>query len=424
MTVTVGYSHRSLFKGAAVLVSGNALAQSLPLLAMPALTRLFDAHAFALYALLASGAGLLGGVSALRFDVAVSVAKDASDAATLWFLSLFAIVGVGITLGVIGCIAPAALGDMGLGPLGADWAWVLVAGAAMGIVQLNNYWMLRVSETRGVAMTKLVTSLSFTVVALVIGWTASGPRGLMLAYAFATLIGALVSLMIGRRKASVGAYPSLARVRDAVRRFRDFPAYGAVPAVLDAASGLIPLFVISASFPVIYGGQFGLIRQAVVAPLSLIAMGVGQVLLRHIADHHHRGLDIVGPLKAVALVLGAVAVPAALFFIFLGGDAFALLFGARWRDAGHMAAVLAIPICLRMVVSGLSVTLQALRRLKWVAVWQVMYFVAIVLIAVPYGWTFEQFLVVYAVVDTIAYVVYGVMIVVGVRRSRVRMPSS
>lgn len=422
MTVTVADSHRSLFKGAAVLVSGNALAQSVPLLAMPVLTRLFDAHAFALYALLAASAGLLGSVSALRFDVAVSVAKDAADAATLWFLSLFAIAGVGIVLGVIGWLTPATLTGMGLGPLAADWVWVLAAGAAMGIAQLNNYWMLRVSETRGVAMTKLVTSLSFVVTALVIGWLASGSRGLMLAYVFATLVGAIVSVMIGRRKAHVGACPSVARARDVVRRFRDFPAYGAIPAVLDAASGLIPLFVISANFAVAHGGQFGLVRQVVVAPLSLIAMGVGQVLLRHIADHHHRGLDIFGPLKAVTLVLCAAAVPAALFFIFLGGDAFALLFGARWRDAGHIAAVLAVPICLRMVVSGLSVTLQALRRLKWVAVWQVIYFVAIVMIAVPYGWDFEQFLLVYALVDTLAYVVYGVMIVVGVRRSRIRMP--
>ncbi|VVE20210.1 hypothetical protein PEP31012_03110 [Pandoraea eparura] len=400
----------AVLKGAVVLVTGNAIAQAIPFLAMPVLTRLFDAHAFALYALLFSAAGLLGGVSALRFDVAVSVAKTREDASVLWFVALYVIAAVVLLLVSAAICVPELLRRAGLDALGSAWYLVPTVGFGMAFTQLNSYWMLRAGALNGVSLVKLAQAVVFVASSLILGWQGAPLGGMMTAFCLAVLVCSIFSFTLSQRVGFPAGRPTWKRCISVVRQFRDFPVLGALPAILDAVSLLLPLFAISTRFSVVDAGQFALVRQAVAAPLSLISAGVGQVLLRHVSDLHHRGGSVGTAIRSAGIALAAIAIPSALFLGFLGPSAFSLVFGAKWGGAGHLASVLAIPFCLRFVVSGLSTTLPALRRLGWVAIWQGAYFASIVgLVALP-GLDFDRFIFGYAIVETMLYLIYAGLI--------------
>ena len=91
MTAT---SSRGLLRAVLTLVAGGAVAQALPLLLGPWLTRLYTPQQFGVYHLFAAVSANLAVVACARYEFALPLVGDAGDAAALRTLCLRVLAGV------------------------------------------------------------------------------------------------------------------------------------------------------------------------------------------------------------------------------------------------------------------------------------------------------------------------------------------
>ena len=87
-------------RGVSVLVGGTAGAQLLTVLAAPLLTRLYSPEDFGLLAVYASLLALIGVISSLRYELAIPLPEDDTEAANVAVLSLI-LVGISTLLSAV-----------------------------------------------------------------------------------------------------------------------------------------------------------------------------------------------------------------------------------------------------------------------------------------------------------------------------------
>src|SRR5689334_14069813 len=91
----------SLLRATLTLLTGGALAQALPLLLGPWLTRLYSPQEFGLYHLFAAVAANIAVVACARYEFALPMAADAREADALRLLGLMLLGAVTLACGVI-----------------------------------------------------------------------------------------------------------------------------------------------------------------------------------------------------------------------------------------------------------------------------------------------------------------------------------
>jgi O-antigen/teichoic acid export membrane protein len=112
--------------------------------------------------------------------------------------------------------------------------------------------------------------------------------------------------------------------------------------------------VVSALYGATYAGWFALAFRVLVIPFTLLGQSISTVVFPETAERHREGLDSGPILTATAHSLLTVSVPVFGVVILLGPEAFAVLFGADWREAGTIAATLAPWMALGLASSSIS----------------------------------------------------------------------
>jgi len=173
---------------------------------------------------------------------------------------------------------------------------------------------------------------------------------------------------------------SIKKIRSMAVRYKEFPIYQTIPALLNTLSLMLPLLMVNSFYSAEITAGFDLCRQVLALPLALITTAMSQLLLQKFTEQRHAKQSIMPgflKLSLYNLLFGAVAV---LFFKMAGKPLFAFLFGQQWESAGGYAAILAPAFMIMFVVSPLSTLIIALEKVKIGAVWQVLMFLAILVL--------------------------------------------
>ena len=163
------------------------------------------------------------------------------------------------------------------------------------------------------------------------------------------------------------------------------------------------------------GGQFALVQRVLAVPTTLIAASVADSFHSRFAIHARENPGQMLPLfKRTSLVLMAAGLPPALLLIFAGNRLFALAFGASWSAAGTLAAI-ATPFFLgQMIVSPLSRLVLVLRGQRFKLIYDVVVLSGIVTVfrvASSRGFTLTQTVWAFTIVNTMAYLLYYLVLV-------------
>jgi lipopolysaccharide exporter len=398
-----GLTHAVVFRGSLIAASG-VIAQAIPFLAMPALTRLYDPSAFALYTIIASLVGCIGGAAPMKFDVAIPISKTPDEARALWQISTIVTVLILLLLLLIGRGSPSWLAHIDISPTGGTWPLILVASGVAAAFQFSNAWLLYAHSYAAMSLTKLARGLCFVGFALLFFDTRLGNRGLLFGFLVAIFVGTIISFVISLIR---GLHPlKFERIGQVFSRYSDFPVKAAVPAMLDLVALTAPLLAISKLYSLGDAAMFGLFRQAITAPLSLMSAAFGQVLTRQLAELIASKQRVYRLVLNTFVVLSGVSSVIAVVVLLEGPEIFRIIYGAKWPQAGSIAVILIIPGVCQFVASALSGALVALRRLTWLACWQISYFLFIVLLIYLAPQSIEQFLFGLAAIDVVLSLAY------------------
>jgi O-antigen/teichoic acid export membrane protein len=340
-----------LIRASLTLLAGGALAQAVPLLLGPWLTRLYSPESFGVYHLFAAVASNVAVVACARYEFALPVAADDAEAEALRTLCLRLLIGV-----VLAC-ALAAAGWAAWS--GVSWPlWLPAAVGALGMLSLATLQATRDERFRPLAWARVVQHGGGAVAQGVAGLLQAGVHGLI----FGPLVAALAAL------AALGgvapARATSARWKAAARVHKDFPLLNTPHAFMGALQDTLAVALVAGSLGPAAAGAWGLAMRYLKAPATLVGGAVSQALYPRLAQAGRTTLGRALVMRTMGL-LAVIALPWTALLWWVAPGLFAWAFGADWRDAGELARALALYIGLHFVASPLGVVTLAWNAQAW-----------------------------------------------------------
>jgi O-antigen/teichoic acid export membrane protein len=347
----------TLLKATFTLLAGGAVAQLIPLLIGPLLTRLYTPSQFGLYHLFVAVAANVAVVACARYEFALPLVRGSEEAQALSALCLRVLVAV------VMATTLAALVWWGLS--GDAWPmWLPVAVALLGLVSLATLQATAGKRFRALAVARVVQHGGGAVAQAGAGLAGAGVAGLIAAPLLAL---AATAAVLGLRVPGAFGVPG-DRVRQMARRFQDFPKFNTPHAFLGALSDTVSIALVAALAGPAAAGFWGLTMRYLKAPATLVGGAVSQALYPHLADSAAPGVATAKGRSAVLRVMGLlalIAVPLVLGIWLVAPWAFEALFGPDWRDAGELASALALYIGVHFVAAPLAIVTMVWGAQAW-----------------------------------------------------------
>ncbi|MCH7344410.1 oligosaccharide flippase family protein [Pelomonas sp. CA6] len=348
-----------LLRATATLLAGGALAQALPLLLGPWLTRLYSPAEFGHFSLLWTVATNVAVVGCARYEFALPLADD--EPAALALAALCARLLLAVTLA-----------SAGAGLVWSMWRdealalWLPLAVLSGAAAQAMTLWATRAQAVAAMAWARVLQYGGAALLQLLLGLAAFGAVGLVLGPVVAGLGAAL---WLAAMTAPAGGWAALwrqpgAALREQAARHKDFPLLNTPHAFASALQDSLSMLLLAAWLGEASAGYWALALRYLKAPAGLVGGALSQTLYPRLAA-------ATQPAQALSLVrrsmaaLAAIALPLAALLMLFGPQLFAWVFGERWADAGALARALAPYIALHFVASPLAVTTMVWRAQAW-----------------------------------------------------------
>ena len=402
-------------KNALMLITGTVIAQFIPILLQPILRRMFTPEDFGTFAVYTSLLGIVVSIANLRYESTVMLPQKDSDAANLvvagGVISFLMAALSGVVLLIFG---EAIISFFDLDP---QLLWLFyflpISIFFFSAYQSMNYYLIRKKAFRmsslnkvirrgGEGSTQIGVGIYFSSIGLIIG----------------TIAGDVLNFSSGifqlRRKGFKRKWVKYVKILALLKRYKDFPLYNAVPALLNTLSLTLPVLIITKFYGEEVTGYFDLSRMVLALPLALVSVSVSQVVFQTISEKIRNRQSIIEVIKKTTVGLGAVAVIMVVVGIFFSVPVFTFVFGEQWELSGSMTQILIASYALKFVVSPLSITFNALEKIRLSSSWQLLYFLSILLLLFFKDEPIETFLNYYLIIDLIAYTIYYLLMIVQV----------
>jgi lipopolysaccharide exporter len=356
---------RSFTKDVLKIAGGTTFAQILSVLATPVLTRIYGPESYGLSALFVSIVTTIGVVACLRYELAIMLPKKDEDATNLLAASLILAGVVSIlTIPVIyfaGDFIVEALKSPRLGP----YLWLVpFAVFVNGAVLAFNYWISRTRHFGSLSIARVASSIATTGSQLGAGFAGYATGGSLI---IANIFGSASSAaMLGARvwrndRQLLKSSLSRRRILDGMKRYKKFPLIDSWSALLNTLSWQLPVFLLSAFFSSTVVGYYGLSMMVLQFPANLIGGAISQVFFQRAAEAKFEG-KLAKVVEDTVLRLAILGLFPMLLLTVMGKEAFIVVFGTAWSEAGVYSQILALWIFITFITSPISTLLSIFEK--------------------------------------------------------------
>lgn len=348
-----------------LLAGGTGVSQLIVIAATPVLTRIYNPADFGILTVFVSILSLMSSLSALRYEIAIPLPDDESDAFCLVILGLLVL---GITTTVI-YLASIFFGEelftLLSVPQLVPYGWSLpLSFFVFGANQIFIYWHIRQKLFAQLTQNQILQSFLMVSIQLLIGLLVGQAIGLLGGYLLSLiLVTIILALQVLRGKETNSLYLSRSGIWNVGLRYRKFPMISSWSGLMNNAGLQLQPLLFSAFYGLEIAGWIGLAQRIGAIPVSLIGRSVSQVYFGEAARLKNENLLAMKSLllRTASKVFLFVGIP----MIVVGLTApwvFAFVFGNQWKASGYYVIVL-LPVFLgQLVVSPLSQSLNILER--------------------------------------------------------------
>ena len=338
------------------LAGGSAIGQALVLLSTPFITRLYSPADMGVYGVFLAFISFASVGVALRYDLAIVVARDKFEADVLLMTSVVI---------AIPCVVIASLLMLGMIRFNVLGYAVLPAWSALamffallatGVFSSLRFWYVGRQKFGEISLALISQGAGRATIPLLLGCITSSWTGL--------LGGEIIGRMLGVVRLVRGAWTEVKSTYAAISfqhgvqvlgRYWKYPAVFLPSSMIDALASSLPLALIASLFGVSAAGQYFLVYRLATAPSALISTAVADVFHAKIIEAAKVDKSLVhGTMKSAMLKLSLISfgvyIPIAILSPFL----FPFVFGDAWEQAGTLMAIQSLASISGLVVSPLS----------------------------------------------------------------------
>ncbi|WP_368642629.1 oligosaccharide flippase family protein [Castellaniella ginsengisoli] len=362
----------SYWQRVAVVFSGAALSQAIPIAGSLLIARLYVPAEFGLFAAWYGVSVVLNLFLTARLDAAFGLASDGVERGRLVVATVLVVLGMGGLLGLLTWLVvglwPAGL--FGVSAALTGWLAPMCLCAALSVVW--QAWAANNGQIHALNAIRLVQAAGVTGLQILAAWFNPVAESLVVAQIAGTAVAVCVAIRLLPILAYLPrAWSELQLLWSEVwRKYWRFPLLAMPSDMINASAAQLPVIVLAARYGGEVAGCFALASRTLGAPLAVLGAAVRDVFIRdaglemrthgHCRQVYRRTFRILA-LLSFCLVL--VTVP-------LAESAFTLVFGEPWRLAGVMAIWLVPLFALRFIASPLSYTFFLAQKQKVDLIWQ------------------------------------------------------
>ena len=356
------------WRSVALVFSGTALAQAIPLLGSLLIARLFVPAEFGVFTAWLGIAAIVGVFVTGRFEMALALEDDgapraqaamATVATTLLFIAV--VCGLGLPAYFIFADRLPHLPPMLVGLF-------LPAFVALAASQIWQAWAASDGLFRALSAMRIVQAATITGLQIAAGLAAPSASSLALAHICGVALGVAVMMRwLPLRRLEGG----LSALTPFWSRYRKFPMYALPADTVNTTAAQLPLAIIASRFGAESAGFVALAFRTLGAPISLMGTAVLDVFKRSASTAWRERGNCRREYLQTFSVLAAGSVLATVFFYFAGEELFAIAFGEQWRPAGQAAVILLPLFALRFVASPLSYVFYVAEKQHADLMWQI-----------------------------------------------------
>ena len=396
------FPKESFLERVGVLVGGTAVAQLLLILAVPILTRLYTPDAFGILAVFAGLLTIASVMSSLRYELAIPLPENDTEAANLVVLSLILVaINTSIIATLVALFNESIFSHLDINFF-ADYLWLVPVGTFLiGIYRVLNYWSTRTKNFRVIAGTKVSQAVATLMIQF--GLYTFGSLGLIFGQIAGQSTG-IISLGRSAFIASVFKDVTWLGIRKAAVKYRQFPLLSTPGGLINTASTKLPVMILFATFGPAVAGMLSVAEKALQRPASLIGTAISQVFFAD-APKALRDKELKNLVETLSAKMIHIGVPPVLILFLYSPDLFSFVFGEPWRQAGEIASWIVFWVVLQFTSSPLSMVFAVTEKMGQSLTWQIMLFV-INIIAVGYGVIFADpmtTIILLSVLNTLCY---------------------
>lgn len=346
----------------AIVAFGTVLAQAIQTVGIPLIGRLYSPAIFGLWSVLQNLAGIPSSLGGMRYELAIVVGENDSEAANLAVLQALWCLGVSAaTLAAVCVFHSRILLSLAVPQLAG---WIYIAPLLVLLTGLANnlgFWMLRFEQFRTLATFRIAQSAgTIGSQGALAPITGSAPSGLVLGGVFGLVSPFLVALPeIKNKYARFGREVSWSGIRNVAAKYRGFPKY-VVPYSLVAAlreRGVVIL--LSGFFGTQVVGLYAIAVRVAYAPVQLIASSLSPVVFQHLTkDIENRSPFVLRAFRELAFL----TMPGFIYLAWYSRVLFTTVMGRSWGDAGAYAEILAAPAAMQILTGPFDRLFDVIRK--------------------------------------------------------------
>lgn len=351
------------------LITGTSIAQLIPLLISPILSRLYNENEFGHYSTFYSCVVILTVLNTGRLELALFIPKEPKTLKSIFKTQVYFTIASSIVIfAIVSTIIIFVPKNENLAFLDFQF-WTVVSLTALftGIGNGIAYYTNRISEFKSLAQAKVARSSSKASSSLLFGFVKLSSVGLN----FSELISSIVyfSFLSVKSKIFLGlklmpTKHSLFEAKSTLIRYKNFIKYSVPSGVMENVSAYMPALLVPLYFGFNYLGLFAFAQRIINFPSTLISQAFGEVFKQKFSDRYSKGEACLPLFYRTIKRLLLIAAPGYFILYIIAPEFFILVFGDNWEFSGVLTRYMIPMIILQFIVSPLSSVLLITERQK------------------------------------------------------------
>ena len=364
----------SFVKDTALLTSGIVVAQIIPLIAYPLLSRLYSPEEFGILSVLTSITAILAIIASFNYENAILIAKSNRLAAELivviQYLALFFLGVVSIFILFFSDIISVLLNA----PKISGWLWICpICAYCIVLFNCYNEWCVKLAQFKSLSLNKVINGGALPIGKILFAFSKS--TGLIIGELFGHVITG-VSCVIRSLRSDKEYFksPSQLHMRYLVKRYKDCPKYVLPSRLLNKFGLEVPIFLIMTYFSAEELGYYSMASTLLVLPIKVIGKAITDTFRQKANEMIVQKGECAAFFRRVFFTLLICSILCFSILYVLAPSLFSVILGERWIMSGYYARIICIASAICLITDFGAALYYIKEKMNLLLVWQTLYF--------------------------------------------------
>jgi O-antigen/teichoic acid export membrane protein len=390
-------------KNVLTLMTGSTIAQAIPVLISPILTRIYTPEEFGVFALYMSIIPILAIISTGKYELAIMIPKKDSYAINLVALSLLLTVLFSIIFMLLIVVFNTEFTNLLNNKDISKWLYIVpISVLFVGTYQVLRYWNNRNKKYKNIAYSTISQSGTTATSNILLGINNMQTSGLIISSLLGQIIAVFILLKVSL-KDNILLKVNKLRMIAIGKKYKKFPLYFTFSAGINSLASSLIIIALAISFDPLLAGSYFLVVRAIRTPISIISNAIGNVFFEKVSKSRGDCSKLYIKTSMILFLIGII--PTILIFLY-SSELFILIFGEQWETAGRFAEVLVIMFFISFFTIPVSQLSFLEQKARYNILWQITLIIG-TLIGWYYGVLYNEvyvFIIIYAITQSLLYI--------------------